>query len=58
MNLVELKETKYGRDHLDCIVSLEVNNETVWFNDQNRDISFKVSTQEQLDSILKVYNFN
>ena len=58
MNLSDLTETIYGRDFLDCIVSLEVMGGTIWFNDQGRGISFKVSTQEQLDSILKVYNFN
>jgi hypothetical protein len=58
MKLSEITKSKYGTDHLDCLVSLEVLAGNIWFTDNNRDICFKVSTQEQLDSILKAYNFN
>lgn len=44
MNLQEIKNTIYGRNNLDCLVSLENVNGKIWFSDFTKNICRKVYT--------------
>lgn len=57
MNLQEIKNTIYGRNNLDCLVSLENVNGKIWFSDFTKNICRKVYTQEQLNDIVQNNSF-